>query len=183
MIHRMFEEGNDNDSFEDMVRSIAEEIGRSVERLAGQVDVDEFAGAVGVDPERARDWVQTAGSWLRARAESLGDEVAARRPWTAPEESPSKPAASGEDPLRGAHPSALDLPTEEQGLALAALESGRWIVEPGSDALASRGEGPGPSDGLGLFRELLVRDWINTEGEVTLVGHRALDRWLAAADR
>jgi len=181
---------SDEDSFEEMVRSIAEEIGRSVERLAAQVDVDEFAGAVGVDPDRARDWVESAGSWLRARAESLGDEVAARGGWSAPNPKPgsgstpgSKAESGAEDPLRRAQPSTLDLPTEEQGVAMAALESGRWIVEPGSDALASRGEGPGPSDGLGLFRELLVRDWITTEGEVTLGGHRALGRWLDAADR
>jgi len=184
----MREDGETNDSFEDMVRSIAEEVGRSVERLAAQVDVDEFAGAVGVDPERARDWVETAGRWLRTRAENLGDEMATRGGWTAsgPAEAHS-PGGShegrSEDPLRAAHPGALDLPTEEQGRALAALESGRWIVEPGSDALASRGDGPGPSDGLGLFRELLVRDWITTDGEVTLVGHRALSRWLDAADR
>ncbi len=175
----MSEDGGNHDSFEEMVRSIAEEVGRSVERLASQVDVDEFAGAVGIDPDRAREWVETAGSWLRERAERLGDEVAARGQWSQPQWQKRE----HEDPLHGAQPSALDLPTEEQGIALAALESGRWIVEPGSDALASRGEGPGPSDALGLFRELLVRDWITTDGEVTLVGHRALGRWLDAAGR
>jgi hypothetical protein len=178
MIVRMSESGGSFDSFEEMVRSIAEEVGRSVERLASQVDVDEFADAVGVDPDRAREWVQTAGSWLRARAEGLGDEVAARRDPAPPA---SRPDPVHDDPLRGAQPSAVDMPSEEQGLALAALESRRWIVEPGSGALARGGEGPGPSDGLGLYRELLVRDWITTEGEVTLVGHRALARWLDSA--
>jgi hypothetical protein len=73
------------------------------------------------------------------------------------------------------------VPTEEQGLALAALDSGRWIVEPGADALAGKGEGPGPSDALGIVRELRVRDWITTDGKLTLAGRHALSRWLDAA--
>jgi hypothetical protein len=190
MIVRMCADDAGNESFEDMVRSIAEEVGRSVERVVNQVDVGEFADVVGVDPDRAREWVESAGSWLRSRAEGLGDEVAARGAWPQPEPRPQaepqssrRAAPDVEDPLRSAGPSALDLPTDEQGLALAALESGRWIVEPGSNALASRGDGPGPSDALDLYRELLVRDWISTDGEVTLAGHHALSRWLDAAAR
>ncbi len=80
-----------------------------------------------------------------------------------------------------AHP--LDLPTEEQALALAALDSGRWTVEPGSDSLTAKGDGPGPSDALGIVRELRVRDWIGPDGELTQVGHHALSRWLSAANR
>lgn len=88
--------------------------------------------------------------------------------------------APAPDPLRGAAPNALDVPTTEQGQALAALDSGRWIVEPGTEALASGGEGPGPSDALGLVRELRVRDWITAEGKLTLAGRSALGRWLDA---
>jgi hypothetical protein len=44
--------------------------------------------------------------------------------------------------------------------------------------LVSRGEGPGPSDALGLARELHVRDWISADGEITQTGRRALGRWL-----
>jgi hypothetical protein len=177
---------SDRENFEEMVRSIAEEVGRSVERMLGEVDVEDIAGSVGVDPDRARDWVETAGTWLRSRAEGFGEEMAARA--AAGKDEPKRsskpgPTQADEDPLRHAGPSPLDIPTEEQGLALAALESGRWIVEPGSNALAARGEGPGPSDALGLYRELLVRDWISTEGEVTLVGHHALSRWIEAAGR
>jgi hypothetical protein len=73
------------------------------------------------------------------------------------------------------------MPTDEQGMALAALESGRWIVEPGTDALAGKGDGPGPSNALGIVRELRVRDWLGADGEITLVGRRALTRWLEAA--
>jgi hypothetical protein len=63
---------------------------------------------------------------------------------------------------------------------LAALDSGRWTVEPGTEALASSGEGVGPSDALGLVRELRVRDWITADGKLTLAGRRALSRWLEA---
>ena len=87
------------------------------------------------------------------------------------------------DPLGTAGPHPLDQPTDEQGLALAALDSGRWIIEPGTDALAAKGEGPGPSDALGIVRELRVRDWIAADGELTLTGQRALSRWLEAAAR
>ena len=89
---------------------------------------------------------------------------------------------SWDDPLRGAGPDPLDIPTDEQGRALAALDSGRWTVEPGTSALSSHGDGPAPSDALGLVRELRVRDWIDADGEVTLVGRHALQP-LARRDR
>ena len=109
-------------------------------------------------------------------------------PWATRRSGPAdRPArggpAGGEDPLRHAGPHPLDLPNADQGLALAALDSGRWGVEPGTSALAVHGEGPGPSDALGLVRELRVRDWMTADGEITLAGRNALSRWLDAADR
>jgi hypothetical protein len=174
----MCEDEMNNESFEDRVRAIAREVSRNAERMA-QFDVDEIAEAVGLDPDRAREWVDSAGRWLRSQAENLqaenlGDDVSLRG--TAPEST-----AADEDTLRSAAPHPLDLPTEEQGLALAALDSGRWTVEPGSNALAAHGEGPAPSDALGLVRELHARDWIAADGGVTLVGRHALSRWLDTA--
>jgi hypothetical protein len=173
--YRMSPDDGSHESFEEMVRAIAREVSRSAERMA-QVDVDEIADAIGVDAGRARQWVESAGSWLRSQAESLGDDLAFPFPGTAPADAPADA-----DPLRSAEPHPLDLPTEEQGLALAALDSGRWTVEPGSNALAAHGEGRGPTDALGLVRELHARDWIAADGEVTLVGRHALSRWLDAA--
>jgi hypothetical protein len=178
----MCAEENNRDDFEDAARSIAREVSEFVERAVENFDPDDIAGAFGVDPDRARDWVQSAGNWLSNRVEQFGDEIGERENTPEPEASPrrapgSQPAA--DDPLRAAAPHPLDLPTEEQGAALAALESGRWIIEPGSKALASVGDGPGPSDALGLVRELRVRDWINADGVVTLAGANALRRWLA----
>ena len=83
----------------------------------------------------------------------------------------------------GATPHPLDMPTTDQGVALAALDSGRWTLEPGTSILTVRGDGPGPSDALGLVRELRVRDWLDGEGRMTLAGRRALERWLAVAER
>ncbi len=172
----------DRDNFEDTVRSIAHEISESVERLAGQVDVDELAGYVGVDAERAREWVQSAANWFGGQLENLGDEFAARTHGpTHGESHRGEPSSHGDDPLRGAAPHPLDLPTDEQGQALAAVESGRWAVEPGTQRLTPRGDGPGPSDALGLVRELRARDWIAADGEITLAGRRALGRWLDSA--
>lgn len=171
---RMF--GNDagDESFEDTLRSIAAELGRYIERSIESVDVDELADSIGVDSAMAREWVENAGGWLSAHTENLGEEVARRARG-------SEPRVARVDPLGGAGPHPLDQPTDEQGLALAALDSGRWIVEPGADALAAKGEGPGPSDALGIVRELRARDWIAADGKLTLTGRRALSRWLDAA--
>jgi hypothetical protein len=174
MIGDMFEDDERRESFEETVRSIARELGRSVERAVDKVDLDEIADSIGVDPGLAKDWVESAGGWLRAQAEGVGDEVSRRI------SEPRRTPPPSEDPLQSAGPHPLDLPTEEQGLALAALESGRWTVEPGSNALASAGEGPRPRDTLGIVRELRVRDWIAADGRVTLVGSHALSRWVAA---
>ena len=36
---------------------------------------------------------------------------------------------------------------------------------------------------MGLVRELRVRDWLDGDGRMTLAGRRALERWLAVAER
>jgi hypothetical protein len=171
---------HDFGNFDETLRSIARELGRSVERAAEQVDLDEIAQRFGVDPDQAREWAESAGGWLRSQAEGFGDEVASR---AAEAGAKRQDPTETDDPLRSAAPHPLDIPSEEQGRALAALASGRWIVEPGTDALAARGEGPGPSDALGLVRELHVRDWIAADGTITEVGRHALRRWLDAATR
>ena len=158
-------------SFEETVREIADEVRRSIER-ASQADPEEVLRAAGADPDRMRDWVDTAGEWLRSQIEGAAGGRDPRR-------GPATP--SGEDLLRDAEPHPLDMPTEEQGIALAALDSGRWTLEPGTAALSARGGGPGPRHALGLVRELRDRDWIDADGAVTIVGRHALGRWLAAA--
>jgi hypothetical protein len=172
----MFEEDESDESFEETLRSIAHELGESVQRRMAEIDVDEIAEAIGVEADRAREWVDSAAMWLSRRFETLAEDATFAPPWR-------RSAPKPEDPLRGAAPHPLDMPTEEQGLALAALESGRWTVEPGSETLAAHGEGPGPSDALGLVRELRARDWIAADGKLTTVGRRALDRWVESATK
>ena len=172
----MFEDDERDENLEDTLRSIARELGESVQRKASEFDVDELADSIGVDADRAREWVESAASWLGRRFETFGEEIKFPEPGRRPSTTPS-------DPLRGAAPHPLDMPTEEQGLALAALESGRWTVEPGTETLAARGDGPGPSDALGLVRELRARDWIAADGMLTSVGRHALERWLESAAR
>ncbi len=169
----MSEDDADHESFEDRVRSIAREVSRSVERIT-RLDIDEIAEAVGVDPARAKQWVDEAGRWLGTQAERMGEDVPFR----------AGPAghAVDPDPPSGAGPHPLDLPTAEQGRALAALDSGRWTVPPGSNAFVADGERHEPGDLLGLVGELRARDWIAAEGELTLVGRDALRRWLEAAN-
>jgi hypothetical protein len=144
----------DGRSFEDVARALADEVNRAVERLSS-IDVDDVARAAHDDVERARRWVEDlAGSFVHS-----GD--AARRP----DAVPAHPA--------GPHP--LAMPTTQQGVALAALESGRWRIESGTFSVR---DGSGPSDPLGLLRELRVSDWVTADGELTLSGRKALARWL-----
>jgi hypothetical protein len=164
-------------SFEEAARTIADEIRRSIER-ASQTDPGQIARAAGVDPERVREWVDPAGEWLRSQFEGAPGGPAGE-----PDPRPGSSTQASEDLFRDAGPHPLDIPTAEQGIALAALDSGRWRVEPGAAALSVSGGGPGPRDALGLARELRDRDWIDAEGAVTLVGRSALGRWLAAAEQ
>jgi len=164
-------------SFEETARAIADEIRRSIER-ASQADPDELARAIGVDPDRVREWLDNAGEWLSSQLEgAVGGPAGGANP------RPGSETPSGEDLFRGAGPHPLDVPTTEQGTALAALDSGRWTIEPGTTALSASGGGPGPRDALGLVRELRDRDWIDANGAVTVVGRHALGRWLAAAEQ
>jgi hypothetical protein len=170
----MFDDDPSNESFEEAVRSIVREVSQSLERVA-QLDLDDIAGVIGVDSARVRGLIEGAAGWFRAQAEGFGDSgvVSGAAPGS---------AAVVEDSVRSAGPQPLDLPTRDQGMALAALDSGRWRVEPGTHALMAQGEGPGPGDAPGLVDELRARDWIAADGALTLVGRRALSRWLDAAD-
>ena len=169
----MLDDDSNDESLEEALRSIVRDISESLERVA-QMDFDDVAGVIGVDPARVRGLIDSAVGWFRAQAEGLGDSgvVSGAGPGSAS-------VVAGL--LRSTGPQPLDLPTRDQGVALAALDSGRWRVEPGTHALMAQGEGPGPGDAPGLVDELRARDWIAADGEVTLVGRRALSRWLDAA--
>jgi hypothetical protein len=172
----MEDDERNDESFEETLRSIAGEVARFVERSVEGLDVDQFADSTGVDPAAARDWLESAGNWLRTNTENLGEELVRRVAGPGP-------MVAKSDPLEGAGPHPLDVPTEDQGLALAALDSGRWAVEPGTGTLTAHGEGPAPCAVLGLVRELRVRDWIMPDGELTVAGRYALTRWLDCATR
>lgn len=165
----------DDESFEETLRSIAGALGRYLQLSVETTELDQLAERVGIDPVVARDWVESTASWVRARTERAGEDIARQLPGLGPR-------AARPEALTSAAPHPLDLPTDEQGAALAALDSGRWAVEPGTDTLTARGEGPGPTDALGIVRELRVRDWIAAGGGLTLAGRRALVRWLDSAE-
>jgi len=170
-------DNNDDQGLDGIMRWMA----RSIERAIDSVDSETVADAIGIDPSVARDWIETGGNWLRDHTEGLADEAASRATGARPTPSPERRVPADAGPFFGAGPHPLDLPTDEQGVALAALTSGRWTIEPGTETLAAKGDGPAPSDALGVVRELRVRDWITAQGEMTVVGSRALGRWLDAA--
>jgi hypothetical protein len=144
----------DGRSFEDVARALAGELHQAVERLS-TIDLDDVARAANEEAERARRWIEDL-------ARSLAQTGDAAR---SPEDPPVHDA--------GPHPRAM--PTAEQGVALAALESGRWRIESGTFSVH---DGPGPSEPLALLRELRVSDWVTADGELTLTGRKALARWL-----
>ena len=178
---------SEHDSFEDRLRAMADQISQSMRRVS-EGDLEEFAERFGIDAERARGFADAAGQWLSDRvssgeplfgqnqqsdADSAGHAGfdAQVAPGAAPEQAANKP---------GPHP--LDLPSARQGLALSALDSGRWTVGPGSNDLVAGGEGRPPSDAADLVSELRARDWITADGALTLVGRSALGRWCRTAE-
>jgi hypothetical protein len=144
----------DGRSFDEVARALADELHQAVERLS-TIDLDDVARAANEEAERARRWIEDL-------ARSLAQTGGAAR-------SPEAP------PVHHAGPHPLAMPTAEQGVALAALESGRWRIESGTFSVH---DGPGPSEPLELLRELRVSDWVTAEGELTLTGRKALARWL-----
>ena len=174
----MSDEDQHRPSFEDVARQLADDMRRALERVS-DIDVDELARTASAEAERAREWFEDfARRFGQGTTWSAGFSDA---PGHAGPDEPA-PRAADDDPLREAGPSPLDLPTTDQGVALAALDSGRWRLEPGTSAFVVFGEGPAPRDALGLVRELRVRDWMSADGEITLAGRHALKRWLEASD-
>ena len=166
--------GRDDESFEKRVRAIASELSQSVERAVKSIDLEEIARQVEMGGERFRELADLTGRWVSDRlsdpeahhaehARDLEHETAARTP------------------VAGPHP--LDVPSDEQGRALSALDSGRWKVEPGTDELVAGRDGASPTDPGGLVGELRARDWIAANGEVTLVGREALKRWIEGSSQ
>lgn len=163
-------------NWEQALRMIANEVTRAGERLSrGDLgDLERIARATGIDPERTRGVADDAGRWLRDQfAPQATDAPAAAEPTAA------RPASA---PVDLGSPSPLDLPTQAQGRALAAIDSGRWTVEPGTVTLATQtGKGAHPQDPQVLGLELHVRDWVDEDGDLTVAGVHALQRWLDAS--
>jgi hypothetical protein len=161
--------GRDDDSFEKKIRAIATELSRSVERAVKSIDLDEIARHIEIGGERVRELADSTGRWINDR---LGDPEAHQAPHSRDLEAE---LGGRTRPVAGPHP--LDLPSDEQGRALSALDSGRWRVESGTDELVAAGDEASPTDPGGLVGELRARDWIAANGEVTVVGREALKRW------
>jgi hypothetical protein len=167
-------------SFEETLRSIAAEVTKSAERLSRSDigDLEKLAKAGGLDPERARDMADEAGQWLR-RQFSGGDAFPNASHGTPAPMADVQPDDVTSAPMGRGVPSPVDLPTPAQGQALAALDSGRWTVEPGEVTLATQtGLGTQPRNAHALGLELHVRDWVDQDGQLTSAGGHALERWL-----
>lgn len=181
---------SEHDNFEDRLRAMADQISRSVQRMS-ELDLEQLAERYGVDADRARTFADAAGQWLSGRLSTgeplfgqgrQGDPAGTARREGAGFDTPVAPDADpgSSSTTPGPHP--LDLPVEQQGLALSALDSGRWTVRPGSNQLAGTGVGRSPSDAPDLVSELRARDWITADGTLTLVGRHALARWCRTAE-
>ncbi|HEY2596169.1 MAG TPA: hypothetical protein VGK33_19935, partial [Chloroflexota bacterium] len=149
----------EHDSFEDRLRAIADQIGQSLRRMS-EVDLEQVADGYGIDAERVRGYAEAFGQWLSDRVPSdesgFGQNPHGELDSTV---SAGFDALLAQDPgpgqatnRPGPHP--LDLPLDRQGLALSALDSGRWTARPGTDQLVDTGEGPLPSDAASVVSEL-----------------------------
>jgi hypothetical protein len=168
-----------DDRFEARLRAIAQQLSRSI----SDVDLDEVADRLGVDPERVRGAAGAVEDWLNDRA-STSEPLFSTGPGQPHEYEPASELGHSDPPARSDGPHPLDLPTDHQGRALSALASGRWTVRPGSGRLSNAEPAvgpPAPSD-EDLAGELRARDWITADGSVTLVGNQALLRWCRTAD-
>jgi hypothetical protein len=165
---------SDEDSFENRLRAMADQIVRSL----SDSDIDDVAQRLGVDADRARGIANDVERWLGDRLFDQAPRTGNQRDSQGTARHATSTTAFGSGP----HP--LDLPTPEQGIALSALDSGRFTVRPGSSVLAATGADPGLSVGgvADLPNELRARDWITADGTVTLVGRQALLRWCRTAD-
>ena len=67
----MTDDDEDDNSFEDVARVLADEVSRVIERLS-EIDVDEIARAASAEAERARRWIDELGRWLREQGDALG---------------------------------------------------------------------------------------------------------------
>ena len=168
MIHVVSQGDPGRDAFEKL-RAIAREVGLSVERLTGQLALDEIADRIEIGGERLRELAELAGRQLSDQFRDPDAQAAAQ--------ARQERAGTRDRRFIRAGPHPLDIPTEEQARVLSALESGRWKVQSGTDELICADAGPSPSEGAGLVSELRARDWIAASGEVTVVGRAALERW------
>lgn len=188
---------SEHDNFEERVRAIADQVSRSMQRIA-EVDLEQLAEGYGVDVDRARTAANAASQWLSERlsgveplfggeplfGEGHSDHDAQTQGPSADWGQPVAQADTSPPPTHpGPHP--LDLATSLQGLALSALDSGRWALRPGSNQMAGTGVGAPPpeaADAQDLVSELRARDWITADGTLTLVGRHALERWYRTAE-
>ncbi len=84
---------DENDmNFEEMLRSMASEVSRSLDDQLAQADIEGAAEAFGLDPDAARGWVDTAGEWLRAQVEHMGEGMSTPQPAGAEDRSRGRPA-------------------------------------------------------------------------------------------
>ena len=174
---------SEHDSFEDRLRAMADQIGESVRRMS-ELDWEEFGERYGIDAERARAFADAANQWL-GHGVSGGEPPSGQDRQADPDSAGSdsqvaQGAGPGQPDKPGPHP--LDLPNGRQGLALSALDSGRWTVRSGTNQLVGSGEGTPPSEAADVVSELRARDWITADGALTLVGRHALGRWCRTAE-
>jgi hypothetical protein len=167
----MSSQDGDDGGREAALRWLVQQLARSVENLE-DLDLDLIGRGVGLDAERVKEYLDIAGRWIADQADGMPAEVLRRFGSFVDVAGRGGPTPSGGAP----HP--LDVPSSAQGVALSAIDSGRWSVKPGSHEFIAHDQSPAPEDASGLIGDLRARDWINAAGEITQVGRNALTRWM-----
>ena len=101
-------------SFEETLRAIADEVTRGLERVQ-RGEGEDLAREYGIDADRAKRFMDTAGDWLRSQADTFNVGQSESAP--APGRSESRPADTPWTTFpSGAGPDPLDVPSDDQDL-------------------------------------------------------------------
>ena len=162
-------------SFEEVARALADEVSRAVERLSA-LDLDELARAASAEGERARQWIDELGRWLREQGEGFAGFAARLRIARA-----RAPGRRGSTATRRA--ASARSPHRRPGAGAGGTRLGPLEGRAGNQRAGRPRRGPRPQRRARARPRIRVRDWMTADGQITLAGRDALTRWLEAADR
>jgi len=98
---------------------VGEQLDRDLVERVQRGEGEDLAREYGVDAERVKGFMDTAGDWLRSQADAFNTSQSEPAPASEPRRSESRPADTPWTTFpAGAGPDPLDVPSDDQGRAL-----------------------------------------------------------------